>query len=129
MIQLSDASVVVNNEPAPVIPDSVKLREGLGTQKMRTVSIGGGEVEEVYANSLEDKLGAVMFDMPSTPETIALARKWKLLKNQNVVQIIGTTPEGTVTRTFARAAILNDYEIAIGSESNISIEFKSRQAV
>lgn len=129
MIQLSDASVIVNNEPVPVIPDSVKFREGLGTQKMRTASIGGGEVEAVYANSLEDKLGNVMFDMPSTPETIALARKWKLLKNQNVVQIIGATVDGNVTRTFAQAAILNDYEVGIGSDSNIGIEFKSRQAV
>lgn len=128
MIQLSDAAVVVNNEPVPVIPNSVKYREGLGTQKMRTASIGGGEVETIYANDLENKLGAVMFDMPSTPETIGLARQWKLLKNQNVVQIIGSTPDGTVTKTFALAAILNDYEVAIGSEANISVEFSSRQA-
>lgn len=129
MIQLTDATVLVNNEAVGVIPNSVMFTEGLGEQVVRAVSIGGGKVEQVYARNLETNFSKVKFSMPTTPETVRLARQWKTSGNQNVVQIAGSTPEGTVTRTFTGAALTADYEVPIGTEENIEIEFMANAAI
>ena len=127
--QIADALVTVNNDPVAVIPNTVSFTEGLGEQTLRAASKGGGNVEPVYANNVESNFSKVMFEIPATKENIEKAREWKVGRNANVVQIMGNTPEGSVTRTFTGAAILNDYEVNLGSETNIQIEFKSRPAV
>lgn len=127
--QLADALVTVNNEATAVTPNSVSYTEGLGEQTIRAASAGGGQVEQVYANNIESNFSTVMFDMPATVENIAKARAWKNNRNGNVVVIAGSTPEGDITRTFTQAAILNDYSVALGNDTNISIEFKSNPAI
>jgi len=129
MIQLSDVTVVVNNEAVGVLPGTVSFTEGLGEQTVRAVSIGGGAVEAVYSNDLESAFSMVKFELPSTPENIALARSWKTNNNNNAVQIIGETLEGTLTRTFSRAALTADYEVGIGADSSVPIEFKAMTAI
>lgn len=129
MIQLSDATFVVNNEAIGTVPNTISFTEGLGEQSVRAASTGGGGVEPVYANDLESAFSMVKCELPSTPENINLARTWKINKNNNVVQIIGETLEGTVTRTFARAALTSDYEVGIGADASIPIEFKAMTAI
>lgn len=128
--QLSNPTVLVNNEPIGIIPNSLEYDEGLGEQNMRAASFGGDEVEPVYSDNIETKFGSVSFAIPSTIQNINLARAWKVNRNVNVVQIVGTTPDGgTLTKTFTSAALLNNYKIGLGAETDIPIEFKSRSAV
>ncbi len=129
MIQLSDATFIVNNEPVATIPNTIAFTEGLGEQSMKAASIGGGATEPIFANDLETNFSMVKAELPSTPENITLVRSWKTNRNNNVVQIIGVTPEGTLTRTFARAALTADYEIGLGSDATIPVDFKSAPAV
>lgn len=129
MIQLSDATVIVNNEAIATVPNTIAFTEGLGEQNVKAASIGGGAVEQIYSNDLQSNFSMVKFEIPSTPENIELARSWKFNRNNNVVQIIGETLEGTVTRTFARAALTGNYEIGIGSDSSIPLEFKANTAI
>lgn len=129
MIQLSDATFIVNDEPVATMPNSIAFTEGLGEQSMKAASLGGGEVEPIFANDLETSFAMVKCELPSTPENIKLARQWKTNRNDNVVQIIGKTSEGTVTRTFSRAALTADYEVGIGSDATIPIDFKSATAI
>lgn len=129
MIQLSDATVVVNNEAIATVPNTISFTEGLGEQNVKAASVGGGAVEPVYSNDLQSNFSMVKFELNSTPENIDLARKWKVNRNNNVIQIIGETLEGTVTRTFAKAALTGNYEIGIGSDSTIPLEFKAATAV
>ena len=128
-VQLANALVTVNNNPVAIIPNSLRFTEGLGEQTIRAASTGGGQTEQIFAENIESNFSDVMFEMPATVENIANARAWKTNKNQNVVQIMGSTPEGNVTRTFTQAAILNNYEVALGSETNIAVEFKANPAV
>ena len=127
--QLADALVLVNDDPVPVTPNSVMYTEGLGEQTIRAASIGGGQVEQIFANNTESNFASVTFDMPAIVDNITRAREWKTNRNQNVVQIAGQTPDGTITRTFTQAAILNNYEVALGSETNITVEFKANPAI
>lgn len=129
MIQLTDATVLANNEAIGIVPNSLKYTEGLGEQSVRAASSGGGKVEQVYAADVESKFSTLKFELPSTPENIALARAWKVNNPLNVFQIVGSTSEGTVTRTFQRASVTPDYEVGIGSEENIEIEIKSDAAI
>lgn len=129
MIQLTDAAVLVNNEVVGIMPNSLTYTEGLGEQSMRAVSIGEGKTEQIYARDLETSIAMVKFEVPTTPENIALAREWKANENQNVVQIAGRTAEGEVTRTFSGAALLSDYEVQIGTETSIELEFKGNVSI
>jgi hypothetical protein len=121
--------VIVNNEAVGVMPNSLMFTEGLGEQKVRAVSIGGGRTEQVYANDLETNFSRVKFSIPTTPENIALARIWKANRNQNVVQIAGSTIDGDVTRTFTGAALVKDYEVNIATEADIEIEFQANASI
>jgi hypothetical protein len=127
--QVSNPVVMVNNVQVAVTPNSVKYTEGLGEQKIRAASTGGDQVEQVYSEDVESNFSTVNFDMPATIDNIANQRAWKVNKNANVIQIMGSTPEGSVTRTFTQAALLNDTEVALGSETDISLEFKANQAI
>ena len=129
MIQLSDATFIVNNESVATMPNTISFTEGLGEQSMKAASIGGGAVEPIYSNNIESNFSMVKCEIPSTPENIELVKGWKLNRNNNVVQVVGETTEGTLTRTFARAAITNDYEVGIGTDSSIPVEFKATPAV
>ena len=128
-IQLSDATVLVNDEVVAIIPNTLKFTEGLGEQNVRAASVGGGAVEQVYSNDVETALSKVMFDLPTTPTNVKLARTWKSNKNQNVVAIAGKTAEADLTRTFTQAAMTNDPEIEISSEGVINVEFMSNAAI
>lgn len=127
--QLANALVTVNNVPVPIIPNSLVFTEGLGEQVIRAASVGGGQVQQIYSNNIESNFSKVNFEIPADIDSIASARQWKANGNQNVIQIAGETPEGTLTRTFTQAAILNDYDVSLGSETTIPVEFKSNPAV
>lgn len=130
MIQLTDAALIANNEAVGVNPNSVAFTEGTGEQNVRAVSVGDGKVEQVYSHNVESNFSRLKFSLPTTIPNIKLARGWKTNRNQNVFQIAGTTPDGeTVTRTFTKAAVTNDYEVNIGSEGNIDIEIMSNAAI
>jgi hypothetical protein len=129
MIQLVDAMFIVNDEPIVTIPNTISFTEGLGEQDMRAGSVGNGKVEAIYSNDITTKFSMIKADIPSTVDNIALARKWKLNKNNNVVQIISQSIEGNVTRTFSRAALTSNYEVMISTDGAISLEFKSLPAV
>ena len=127
--QLANPLVTVNNDPVAVTPNSVMFTEGLGEQTIRAASLGGAQVQPIYSKNIEQNFGSVTFEMPATVSNIARAREWKANDNENVVTVTGSTPEGILSRSFTQAAILNNYEVALGSETNIPIEFKSNQAV
>ena len=129
MIQLADATVLVNDEVVAIMPNSLKYTEGFGEQSVKAASIGGGAVEQLFARDVETAISKVMFDVPTTPESVELQRAWKVNGNQNVVQIAGSTVEGTLTRTFTQAAMIGDPEIEIATEGIINIEFAANQAI
>ena len=127
--QLADATLIINNVVIYYIPNTLSFSEGLGEQTVRAASGGGGQVEQIYSRNIESNFGKINVEIPSTVDNIAAARQWKTNKNENVVQIVGNTPEGVVTRTFTQASILNDYEVQLGADTNIPVEFKSNPAV
>jgi hypothetical protein len=128
-IQLSDATVLANNEAVGIVPNSLTYTEGFGEQQVRVAALGGGKTEQIYAQDVEGNMSTLKFELPTTVENIKLARKWKANQNQNVFTIAGSTSDGDMTKTFTQAAVTNDYEVAIGTEGSIEIEIMANAAV
>lgn len=125
--QLNDITVVVNNEIVSYIADSLAWVDGFGEYTMRNAIVGGGQTETVFSKALETKKGMVKFSMPTTAKHEDWKRQWKLLENENVVELIGPVGSG-FTKVFTAAAVLNDPESSSANEGNIEIEFNSNPA-
>lgn len=125
--QISDPSVVVNNVAISVVPNSVSFTEGFGEQNVLVQSAGNGVLEQVFSNDVETNVGMVKFSMRSTPRNIEIARQWKANRNQNVVAVTATLPDGQLTRTFTGAVLTSDYEVNLSADGEIEIEFKTNK--
>jgi len=129
-IALADPSLVINNEPIAIVPNSLKFKEGLGEQTMRAASVGGGSVEQVFSDNIETKFGGFTCEIYPDVRGINKAREWKINGNKNVAVITGKTSDGQVLRrTFNKAALLGDYETPLGADTTIELEFSSNTAV
>ncbi len=127
--QLTNPIVMVNNVIVPVTPNSVMYTEGLGEQSIRAASSGGGQTEQIYSKNVETEFSTIKFDMAAIIDNIKNARAWKKNGNANVISITGTTAEGNLSRTFTQAALLSDVEVALGTDTDLSLEFKSNPAI
>jgi len=129
MKPLSNIAVTVNNDPIAIVPNSASYTEGFGEQNMRAASIGGASVEQVFSQDLESTFSMVKFEVYPDIETVKLLRSWKSNGNSNTVVLTGAVDGVSFRRTFKKAAILNDYEVSLGSDTTVEIEFKSDAAV
>lgn len=124
-VQLANPRVLVNNLPVAIVPNSCSYTEGKGEQTVMVQSAGGGSVQSVYSNNVETNLSTVKFDMRATAENLETILLWKNNANANVISISG---DG-LTRSFANAVLINDYEVNLGSDSVVSLEFKTDAAI
>lgn len=124
-IAVSNPQVVINNIAIPVVPNSVKYTEGKGEQQQRVQSAGGGNVDPVFSDNVETHLSKVMFSIINTAENIELIRGWKTLQNANAISITG---DG-LNRSFSAMAVINDYEVALGADTMIELEFSGKPSV
>jgi len=125
---LSKPSVIVNNNPVGILPNTCKIDEGEGETTVRTQSAGGGNVDLVITDNAEDKMGKVSFDVPNTTEAIELARSWKKNPGVNVVEVTGKTPDGkNFSRVYNNASIVNNYEAELSADGKLSLEWVGDQ--
>ncbi len=132
-IAFANPQVTVNNESIEIKPNSLSFTEGFGEQIVRAASAGGGSVVQILADNIEDNFSDVKFSLDPTLKLIALARSWKAAPGQNVVAVTGTVTDGTeiatFARTFSKASITNNYEVPLGADTQIDLEWKSNSAV
>ncbi len=127
-IQVSDATVIVNNNQWAVVPNTIVFDEGDGEQKILITSKGGGKVGQIYSDDVSTKFGMVKFELRSTLENRKNALAAKRNRNQNTVQLILKGGDATVNLTFPRAAITGKLEFGVGPETNLPVEFQTGQA-
>lgn len=130
-LAISDPSLVINNDPIGIVPGSVRYTEGFGTSSVRAQSTGNGNVSQIYSRDVTTNLSMLKFEMYNDIDSIELARVWKSLLNGNIATVTGIDPitGKTITRTFSKAALINDYEVEFGAESTFELEFQSLPAV
>jgi hypothetical protein len=124
-ITLANPTILVNNLSTPIVANSFSYTEGKGEQTVRVQSAGGGSVQTVLSNNVETNLSMVKFSMFPTAENIATILSWKNNGNANVISASGAG----LTRSFTNATLINDYEINLGSDTQIDLEFKTDAAI
>lgn len=122
---LARPTIIANNTPIQIVPNSVVYTEGKGEQNVRTQSAGGGLTEIVISENVETNMSKLNFSLMPTQENIALAREWKSKPGQNAFQIV----EGQFSRTIGDATVVNDYDVELGADTVISIEIMGAAAV
>lgn len=125
VIGLSNLTLFVNNINIFYKPNSLTYKEGLGEQKVRTHTGGGGKTETVFTVDAESKFSTVKFALFPESRSQELIRIWHGLGNANVITISG---EG-FTRTFAYMALVTDPEIALGADTSYELEFHGEPAI
>ena len=131
-VVFSNPQVVVNNIALAIKPNSLSFTEGFGEQIVRAASAGGAQVEPILADNIEDNFSDVKFALDPTEVNITNSRIWKTQPGQNVISVTATAQEGGVTtrfsRTFTKATITNNYEVGLGADTQIDLEWKTRPA-
>lgn len=123
---ISTPAVAINNIAVSIVPNSFTYTEGFGEQNMRAQSAGGNSVQVVYSDNAESKPSSIKFSLFPTPENITLARQIKTRRNSNVITAIFGD---SFSRTFKNAALTNNYEVPLGADTTLDLEFMSDPAV
>lgn len=130
---ISNPQVIVNNIPQAIKPNSLVFTEGFGEQILRAASAGGKSVEQILADNVEDNFSDIKFSLDPTIPNIESARVWKTQPGQNGIIVTGTVTDGSRTvnfrRAFNKASLVNNYEVPLGSDTSLDLEFKSDPAV
>lgn len=124
-IAISSPTVTINNDPIEIVPFTCMYTEGFGEYTQRVASAGGGSTNIVFSENIDMRKSKVNFEVYPTEEVLNIIRGVKNNKNQNVVQITS----GGLTKTIRRAAIINDYEVNLGADTTVSLEFEGISAV
>lgn len=123
--RIANPSVLVNNMPIAIIPNSFDFTEGLGEQTVEPQSAGGNQTVSVYSEDVKSRLSTVKFALANTDANINMARSWKTNANNNVIIVNGES----MSRTFTNASLTADYEVPLGADTNLELEWKSDSAV
>ena len=124
-IAISNPQVTVNDENIAIVPNSFTYTEGFGEQQVFTESAGGGSIATVYANDVSTNYSMIKFSMHNYQANIDLIRSWKARLDANVIMVTAVD----FSRVFAFCALTSNYEVKLGSDTTIELEFKSQPAV
>ena len=122
---LSTPTIVINNTPYAIKPNSFSYTEGFGERNVRVASAGGNAKETIVSENVETQMSMVKFIFYTTTENVGASR---IFANNKSANLIEASDEG-FTRTFSQATIVNDYEVAAGVDGEFELEFKTIAAV
>jgi len=126
--QINNLAFYVNGEQVAYEPDSLTWKDGLGVSNVRNVVVGGGVTQQIFSEDIKTKFGTVMVALPTTVTNIKNTRAWKVNKNQNTLEIMGTIDGVTLSRIFTNASIGDEPENKTATEGTIDLEWKSNPA-
>lgn len=124
---LSTPTIMIDNIAYNIIPNSFKFTEGLGEQMVRTQSSGGGQVAVVVARNVETNKSKISFSLEPTQVNIEQIKAVKASLDLHVI----TAFDNRIgfTRTFQQAVCTKDYDVALGADTPMDLEFESAPAI
>lgn len=124
---ISTPTVTINNVVMSIVPNSAAYSEGLGEDNVRAASNGGGSISVVVAKDAEKFLSMLKFQFENTFQNIEYIKSVKASFAFNVVSFFDS--KTGFIRTMQQAILTTDYEVGLGSDTPISIEFKGAPVV
>jgi hypothetical protein len=123
---LSNPSAFINGINVQFKPNTIAYSDGLGEQKIRSQSGGGGTSQTVFSIDAETRYSVVKGNLYPTPENLEFVRGWKSLGNANTITL---SDESGFSRTFTFCAMINEPSITLGADSDFEVEFHGEPAV
>lgn len=125
MAALSTPTIIINNTPLAIKPNSFSYTEGFGERNVRIASAGGSAKETIITENVETQMSMVKFTLYTTTNNVGLARQLAANLDANTIE----ASDSGFTRTFSRAIIVNDFEVSAGVDGEFELEFKTVAAV
>jgi hypothetical protein len=120
LIALSNNTVLVNDIPQAIVPNSVSYKVGYGEVTVRSATVGGGAKVSVHSENAENAIGYVKFEMYVTEDARASIKAWKLQLGLNRVQGIQT---GGSPFSLNGASMTNEPEFNPTADGTVEVEF------
>jgi len=120
-----DATLIIDNNVIGYVPNTLSYTEGLGEQKLRVQTSGGGSVQQVVSEDATKKQSMVKFHVEVTAGNIELLRAIKANQDGHVITLSTTG----FTRTITGAIMVNDYSVKLGVDDTIEVEFVGNAAI
>lgn len=125
--KLVDPTVIVDNLVLGVVPNSVQFTEGMGEQKVFVATAGGGSVQQIVADDVTGKQSHLKVHVFPTFENIKNIRAIKANMNGHVVTLSDAASD--FHRTITAAVLVNNYEVKLGTDDVIELEFIGNPSV
>ena len=117
--RIADAVLEINNDVVEYVGSTLKIHTGQPEIKVDAQTAGNGNTSTVHGIDSTTSVGKTMVDLTTTPENVAIARQ---LKNNVGTNSIRVTSPNFVGSSVSNS-VVNDYEIATGTDGVISLEF------
>lgn len=117
---ITDPEVRVNNETYQLVPNSLTMVRGLGESEVKAQSIGNGQVENIFAENVETKVGKIKFSLYTTDFNIdTKIPQLKENRNRNTVSLA----DEDFTVVMKNAALVSDPEHVFSNDGQVELEF------
>lgn len=121
LVGLSVNTILVNDIPVAVVPNSIEYDPGFGEINVRSASVGGQASQSVHTENAENKIGRVKFEMFVTEDARANVRLWKQLIAAN--RISGVQSGGSPF-VLNGASMTNNPTFNPTADGTVEVEFK-----
>jgi hypothetical protein len=121
ILALSVPTVLVNNIPFAIVPNTFEFENGYGEINVRSASIGGGAGVSVHTENAENKIGMVKFQLFVTPDSRTAVQGWKQLIGANLVT---ATQKNGIPVVLAGASMTNNPTFVATADGSVEIEFR-----
>lgn len=123
---LSVPSIIVNNEPIRIVPNTFTYDGGEGEINVRSASGGGRISETVHSSNAETLIGKCSFEMFLTTDLDSRIADWKENIGNNIIQAIQRPLGGgdAVTLSWDGMSLTNNVERAASADGTVPLEFQ-----
>jgi hypothetical protein len=125
--RIATPTVTIDNVVFAIVPNTFTYTEGLGEQNVRPQSSGGGSVTITVATNVETCFSSVKFSVENTQVNIEALRRVKSTSSFHVIAFFDN--KLGFTRTVQQAVLTNNYDVGLGADTPISLEFMGAPAV
>jgi len=123
---LSVPSVLVDDIPYAIKPNSFEYDPGYGEVNVTSASLGGSKSISVHTENAENKIGRVKFEMQVTEAARAAIALWK--QGIGIHRVVGVQ-KGAAPIVLNGASMTNNPTLSATADGVVEVEFMGDQMI
>lgn len=127
LIGFSNPTVLINNIPVNVLPNTFKCKIGKGEKKVRALVAGGNSTVSVVTIDSATKIGEVEFEVAVTPDALQNYSNWSDLIGQLAISAVQTG--FGLPFQYQNMTLTNEPDFEGTADGKVKFEFKGDPAV